>query len=44
LENAGVTEMAIMLKDVVDGELIWMSSAVTGFVRGKVTFDAVVKG
>lgn len=39
LEHAGVTEMAITAKEVVEGEKIWMSSAVAGFVRGKVSFE-----
>ncbi|OAQ74217.1 aminodeoxychorismate lyase [Pochonia chlamydosporia 170] len=39
LENAGVTEMAIMAKDVMDGEKVWLSSAGGGFVRGRITFE-----
>ena len=39
LEHAGVTEGLIVVKDVVDGERVWLSSAAGGFVRGKITFE-----
>lgn len=39
LERAGVTEGLIVVKDVVDGERVWLSSAAGGFVRGKITFE-----
>ncbi|RKU39715.1 hypothetical protein DL546_000123 [Coniochaeta pulveracea] len=37
LENAGVVEGTVMAGDVEEGEMVWLSSAVGGFRRGKVT-------
>lgn len=37
LENAGVKEGIVMAKDVQEGEIVWLSSAVGGFRRGMVT-------
>lgn len=39
LENAGVTEMELLAKDVIDGEKVWLSSAGGGFVKGRITFE-----
>ncbi|KAK2031097.1 hypothetical protein LX32DRAFT_637591 [Colletotrichum zoysiae] len=36
-ENVGVKEALIGAMDISDGEMIWLSSAVGGFIRGKVT-------
>jgi 4-amino-4-deoxychorismate lyase len=36
LENTGVSEDIIPVKDVIEGEYVWLSSAVGGFCRGKV--------
>ncbi|PHH93331.1 hypothetical protein CDD83_7116 [Cordyceps sp. RAO-2017] len=38
LEHAGVSEMAVMAAELVDGERIWLSSATGWFVRGFVSF------
>lgn len=37
LENAGVKEALILAADVEEGEVVWLSSAVGGFIRGRVT-------
>ncbi|KAF6806682.1 aminodeoxychorismate lyase [Colletotrichum sojae] len=37
LENAGVEEALISAADVVEGGVVWLSSAVGGFIRGRVT-------
>lgn len=34
LEHAGVKEGTVLARDIMDGEMIWLSSAVTGFIRG----------
>lgn len=39
LENAGVKEALISAADVQDGEVVWLSSAVGGFVQGRVTLE-----
>ncbi|KAF6825101.1 aminodeoxychorismate lyase [Colletotrichum plurivorum] len=37
LENVGVEQALIAAADVEDGEVVWLSSAVGGFIRGRVT-------
>ncbi|KAK2036837.1 hypothetical protein LZ31DRAFT_453863, partial [Colletotrichum somersetense] len=36
-ENVGVKETLIRAMYISDGEMIWLSSAVGGFIQGKVT-------
>ncbi|KAK7451515.1 aminodeoxychorismate lyase [Colletotrichum acutatum] len=39
VENAGVKETLITALDIGDGEVVWLSSAVGGFIQGKVTLE-----
>ncbi|KAK1579631.1 aminotransferase class IV-domain-containing protein [Colletotrichum navitas] len=39
VENAGVRETLIPAIDISDGEVVWLSSAVGGFIQGKVTLE-----
>ncbi|EXF81804.1 aminodeoxychorismate lyase [Colletotrichum fioriniae PJ7] len=39
VENAGVKETLIAAMDIGDGEVVWLSSAVGGFIQGKVTLE-----
>ncbi|KZL87462.1 aminodeoxychorismate lyase [Colletotrichum incanum] len=39
VDNAGVKESFIAAMDISDGEVIWLSSAVGGFIQGKVTLE-----
>jgi len=44
LEHAGVVEEAVAARDLEDGETVWLSSAVGGFCRGRVTLEAGGEG
>ncbi|KAF4784601.1 aminodeoxychorismate lyase [Colletotrichum scovillei] len=39
VENADVKEALITATDISDGETVWLSSAVGGFIQGKVTME-----
>ncbi|OHW98834.1 aminodeoxychorismate lyase [Colletotrichum incanum] len=44
VDNAGVKESFIAAMDISDGEVIWLSSAVGGFIQGKVTLERKTRG
>ncbi|KAK1976782.1 hypothetical protein LZ30DRAFT_692642 [Colletotrichum cereale] len=42
-DNAGVKEAFITARDISDGELVWLSSAVGGFIQGRVTLERTIR-